>query len=517
MARDSRVAQDTGATQSAAAAAAPLWLGTPADVAHRDRWLFTTDSVEQVLLRSPLMLPLAGGSRQPGVRARAVGPVVDVAWNSDIPFSMNDGAIWAGRGVTTALMGGAWIETGPVFLLLAPQFIYTQNEEFSDNRLSTSPGGSPFRPPWYAAPPSADVPTRFGYDSFWRVDPGQSALGLRFGNFAGGASTANLWWGPGERNAIVMSNHAPGFPHLFIRPIDALQTGIGPLRFDWILGTLTESLYFDTQLENDDRSLSGLAVTLAPEFAPGLTTGVARVVYAALVGSDNVFSRGLDALIDGWGEDETDEQILSLFGSWRTPGRPFEVYGELAWLDPPSSLEELVARPDRTEGYTIGMRYAPTLDAADGRLRVHVELTNLEQTPDQPTSRFPSFYVSPWAVQGYTHRGQVIGAATGPGSNSQFLALDFLREDWLAGVFGGRIRWENDVLHAMQGGPQNHDVSVYGGVRGAGQAGGYTLGLELAIMDRYDFLFQNESINFDADFAVDKHNIFVKLQVVPAN
>ena len=62
----------------------------------------------------------------------------------------------------------------------------------------------------------------------------------------------------------------------------------------------------------------------------------------------------------------------------------------------------------------------------NARLRIQTEITNLE-----PSSTFRhrtpfSSYASQGVPQGYTHKGQVLGASIGPGASSQWLALDRL-------------------------------------------------------------------------------------------
>ena len=79
--------------------------------------------------------------------------------------------------------------------------------------------------------------------------------------------------------------------------------------------------------------------------------------------------------------------------------------------------------------------------------------------------------MSPGAAspQGYTLRGQGIGAAIGPGASSQWLAGDYVAPGWRAGLFLGRIRWDNDALYLVPSTTEKrlaHDVSLFGGIRG---------------------------------------------------
>ncbi|MDP3769117.1 MAG: capsule assembly Wzi family protein, partial [Dehalococcoidia bacterium] len=205
-------------------------------------------------------------------------PEVRSVWNSAIAFSLNDGAMWAGHGASVLVRAGVRAGFGPVQIVLAPELTYSENRPF-EVLPGREPGRSTYSSPWHIGTESADLPLRLG-DQPWRiVGLGQSSLTVSTGPVAVGASTENQWWGPGIRNAIVMSNNAPGIPHLFLRTTRPLRTPLGALEARWIIGGLTESLYFDTLASNDLRSLSGLVMTLRPGGARGLTVGVARTVY----------------------------------------------------------------------------------------------------------------------------------------------------------------------------------------------------------------------------------------------
>jgi hypothetical protein len=74
-----------------------------------------------------------------------------------------------------------------------------------------------------------------------------------------------------------------------------------------------------------------------------------------------------------------------------------------------------------------------------------------------------SFYISPYVVQGHTHRGQLLGAPIGPGSEAQFIGTDVF---WSAGRTGlsiERVRYDDDAYYAVWGqfaGPHGHDTEL---------------------------------------------------------
>jgi hypothetical protein len=58
-------------------------------------------------------------------------PIVRLTENSAVPFGTNDGALWAGRGLSGALDLGAAIKYRGLTVRLAPTLTYSQNAEFT--------------------------------------------------------------------------------------------------------------------------------------------------------------------------------------------------------------------------------------------------------------------------------------------------------------------------------------------------------------------------------------------------
>ncbi|HEY0021077.1 MAG TPA: capsule assembly Wzi family protein [Longimicrobium sp.] len=448
-------------------------------------------------------------------------PEARLVHNSNLPFSLNQGGMHAGRGANLLVSAGVRAHAGPVSVTLFPRFIREGNREFQTLVYAGDEARSPFASPWHWGIESADLPLRFGRRSRIRAGLGESAVTVTAGAVRAGASTESQWWGPGVRNALVLSSNAGGFPHLFLATSRPLRTRAGTVEARWILGRLSQSAYFDT-LTNRPRALSGVVATLQPAFDPGLTLGFARTVYGPAggagrafdafrgVGHPNVTAAGDTARAPGEGRD----QVASVFFRWVFPASGLEAYGEWARTDLPSSLRDLLEQPDRSQGYTVGAQWAAPAGA--GLVRVQAEATTLEQTP-RAGKRVASFYTSRAVPQGYTHRGQVLGAAIGPGGSGQWLAADYVRPGWRAGALAGRIRWENDAMYrlAPQPSPNAHDVSVFAGARGAYRVGPFDLAAELVVGRRANYLFQNVATGTERR-TVDVPNRTLTLTLSPA-
>ena len=83
--------------------------------------------------------------------------------NSAYPFGENDGAIWAGKGLTAVFEGGGVLRYGPLHLRLAPEASWSENEYFdlAENGYSQSAAY------WDDLHPGTiDKPQRFGEEAY---------------------------------------------------------------------------------------------------------------------------------------------------------------------------------------------------------------------------------------------------------------------------------------------------------------------------------------------------------------
>ena len=458
---------------------------------------------------SRLSSPLPG---ETPFRWSPIAPEIEMVWNSSLPFSLNRGSLWAGRGRNTRLRGGLRAEWGRAFLIVAPEFVHSQNLDFALPADSVTPlaaqMGNPFAYPFHVRPESIDMPIRFGDRSFSKIYPGQSTIGLTTGGLTVGLSTENETWGPAIRNAIVLSQNAPGFPHLFVGTATPINTSAGTFQWRVLLGALSESAYFDTLSSNNTRSFSAFTATWAPRPLEGLTLGLARAVYAPADGLVGVSDHLFDAFLTNPGRpndrpvgDSTQvpgpDQIYSFFGRWVFPKSGFEVYGEWSRTELPASLRDLFTAPGHAQGYTLGLQWARPMRQGQDALRVHAEHTFLEQSSTFRDRPVGVYYTSRAVIQGYTHDGRVLGAAIGPGASSHWLALDYFRSSWDVGLFGERVRWDNDamwtvpVLSRFGSNSCHRDVTLRGGIRLAFAGPFGRVAASVSRANRMNVFFQN--------------------------
>jgi hypothetical protein len=488
------------------------------------------------LLRSPSSMtsPLPGGRAL--LRGTFVLPHVHLVRNSDLPYSMNDGALWAGRGMSADVILGTRFEWKALKLFILPELVFAANKEY-DTTVSAifparPPGRNQWSSPFHVGVLSIDLPIRFGDSRVRKIYPGQSSFVARKGSVEFGAATENEWWGPGVRNALLLSNNAPGFPHLFVRTAHSIPTPLGSLDARWISGGLTESAFFDDDQSNDLRSIALLGATLRPKAVSGLTLGAARSVFAptrrwatALTRFPDVFRDvgrpRLDPSADTTARIGAD-QLFSLFMHWVFPSNGFEAYFEWGRAELPKTLRDFLAEPNHTQGYTVGIQWlGEELARGGGQLRVQAEATFIEQSSTFATRPPWSWYTSRSTRQGYTVDGQVLGAAIGPGSSSQWVALDFLKLRGQVGGYVTRIRWLEDAraqslpAYSPGDGWCEHDVSLLGGLRGQVQTRFGEIGGDYSSGWRFNVFFKHAVNSCPLSTGTDIRNRTISLRFTP--
>jgi hypothetical protein len=425
------------------------------------------------------------------VTLRAVG---HRGWSDD----RNDGALWAGKGLSSSASAGVALRWRWFSAQVAPIAAWQQNEAFRLRQTSAT-GLSPWSNPFAGG---IDLPLRFGPDSFWTTHPGQSWIRADAWNVAVGLSTENLWWGPGMRDSIVMTNSAPGFLHAFLGTSRPADIWIGWLEAQAVWGRLRESDWFDADSENDRRLFTALTLGFEPKVVPGLFVGVARTFQftippGGLELSDYVkpFFESPEKVNLGEEIDERgDNQLISFFARWAFQPVGFEVYGEWGRDDHAWDLADFATHPEHGQAWLLGAHKA-WRGVRGGVLRVSTELVNTFEKPvPNPPRGVPVFYTHGIVRQGYTNEGQMLGAGLGPQGNSQSIAADWFGARHRLGLFAERRarhqRFFYDQVVPPGGGLMLQDVELGGDLRWTYSLRGFELDARLGAARRLNANFE---------------------------
>jgi hypothetical protein len=126
-------------------------------------------------------------------------------------------------------------------------------------------------------------------------------------------------------------------------------------------------------------------------------------------------------------------------------------------------------------------------------------------------------------IQGYTNRGQPLGASVGPGSSGQNLNIDYMRPLWSFGLKAGRMRLNEDVRSIWFAGRPDlyykawcsHDIDLYYGARASGQGQLGFAALDLTFGNRIMPWFQTITGCPRGSNMVDIRNNTMSITIVP--
>ncbi|MEJ7691807.1 capsule assembly Wzi family protein [Daejeonella sp.] len=380
-------------------------------------------------------------------------------YNSRVPYGWNDGAMIPAGGHQTQGSLGIYAKYGPLSIQLKPEFVSAQNNEFEG--LPTDyhdPVWANYYDRYFNV---TDIPERFGEETYSKAFWGQSSVRLNFAPVSIGLSTENLFWGPGIRSSLLMSNNAPGFKHITLNTTRPLSTPIGSFEGQMVVGMLDNSGFNPPEINRiyegrtlyvpkreDQRYLSGFVLTYNPKGVPGLFIGASRTsqVYSQDAGKKVGDFIPLLQPFEKKDDSETREYMSSMFFRWVWKESNAEIYGEYGH-NSPRSFKEFLYEPNKGAAWLIGLRKLVPLARRPGEfLQAGIELTEIQQTN---IPALGGWYTSNKIRQGHTNHGQVLGAGIGPGSNLQSLNIGWVKDIKRFGLQIERYLHNNDLYYPI--------------------------------------------------------------------
>ncbi|SMO96702.1 capsule assembly Wzi family protein [Gracilimonas mengyeensis] len=416
-----------------------------------------------------------------------LSPRALVSYNSAYPRGYNDGPLWQGKGLTAALKGGIQGQWGVLSVTLNPMVYYSSNASFY---IPSNPNKNEYSYPFQQ---NIDYVMRYGDDAFVKLLPGQSDVSVEAFNIRAGVSTQNFQWGPARHNPIVMSSHAPGFPHVYVGSDRPFDTGIGDIEIKQFWGQLSESSYFDDNSSNDERFITGLSLGYEPKWIPGLNLGFNRVMYENWqdLNWEDFFITAyrFETPSDVEAEAQNDEfdQIASVSARWTFPEVGFEPYFEFAKNDFGGEIWGF--QPEHTRAFTLGITKWFELNN-DRDLVLTAEHTTLGQSRSVLVRPTPTYYVHGVVKQGYTHQGQIMGAGIGPGSHSNTIDVKLYGPKLWHRLVIQNIRFDDDYYYATFDDRYHHDLEINATYEGRLQLDGYDIGYALTYSRRNNWYYE---------------------------
>ena len=396
-------------------------------------------------------------------------------YNSHHPYGWNDGAMVPAKGYQMLISGGVYGNYGSLSIRFQPEVVYARNNEF--DQFPTEH----FDAAWvnyYRFYNNIDQPERFGEKTYQKAFWGQSSIRLNFDPVSIGYSTENLWWGPGIRNSLLMSNTAPGIRHFTLNTTHPVKTKIGSFEGQLIAGRLDSSGFTPPEpnrtfrgvrlynpKQKDWRYMSGLLVTYQPKWVPGLFLGLGRTVQIY-----HTDQKGLGDYLPlftpfkSFKADrplEARDQLGSAFLRWVLEESRSELYFEYGRKNHSTTLSEFATNPEPSRAYIFGLqKLVPLKKRTDEYIRVGLELTQLQQSDKKSIVNADSWYINSLVRHGYTHKGEVLGAGVGPGGNLQSLNVAWIKGLKQVGLQLERYVHNNDFYYYTFGDIRIHWVDV---------------------------------------------------------
>jgi len=380
-------------------------------------------------------------------------------YNAHHPYGWNDGAMIPSKGYQLYASAGIYARIGRFSMQLQPELVWAQNPGFETFHGEYN---NAVWAKYYQLLNRIDMPEQFGRGPYQQVFPGQSSIRYNAGKLSVGISTENLYWGPGTRNTLVMSNHAPGFLHFTINTFKPVTTDIGSFEFQMIAGKLQESGVpledtnrYDNNMRlyqpkiNEWRYITGLVFTWQPKWVKGLFIGMTKASYqyqSDISGIADILP--LQGIIKSKAEEQGRKASLgSVFMRYVFPEEHAEVYAEYGRNDKWANFINLVKDKDYPRGYVVGIRKLSNLSKHKSRIEFDAEITQLELPNAYLIQQSKSWYLNDYVRQGYTNYGQVMGAGIGPGGNSQMIDISWVKGFNKVGLLFERVVHNNDFYY----------------------------------------------------------------------
>uniref|UniRef100_UPI0040493DA5 capsule assembly Wzi family protein n=1 Tax=Flavobacterium sp. TaxID=239 RepID=UPI0040493DA5 len=349
------------------------------------------------------------------------------------------------KGLQQWISTGIFAAIGPFSIQLQPEWIISQNKNyFAGQKKETG----------------IEYMERFGEGVFSKLFLGQSSLRADWGSFSLGVSSENIWWGPGQFNSLLFSNNAFGFYHLTLNTRRPAKTFLGSFEGQILMGKLENYIPFEREGKEDWRYVNGITFSYQPKWIPGLFLGASRVFQQYSSFNNEKFAyyfpifepfqkvRLIDSNLPFFDSSEYDgrmqSQQLTGFARVLIPKAKTEFYFEYGRRDHAVDWREFLLNPEHARAYILGFKKLVSLTNGaflhfNGEILQQQESINI-------LNRYGVFGGQSWSshgiIQGFTHRGEMLGPGIGPSSNVQTLETS-----WVNGIKKIGIRWERLNRH----------------------------------------------------------------------
>ena len=404
------------------------------------------------------------------IKVQSLPLLLKYQYVQDHPYNWNDGAMIPAKGLQQLVRVGAHAQWKFIELQLAPEMVTAQNQYFDQFPLDLA---QVHWKDYYRFYNFIELPQRMGENQYAKFLPGQSFIKFHYKKLSLGVSTENKWWGPSQRNSLLLSNTGAGFPHITIANQSPLETKIGNFNFEAISGTLTNGGWpppesyktFNGNLmyvpkPNETRIINGFTLQYQPKWTKHLTVGVAQM-YMQYQKNMSYWQDYLPIknIVSRFNSNRVEAPIiLSEFNfKYTMPEAGAEIYGELGWNLHQTTFRNWIIQPDKGFASILGIKKTfATKRKYYWELLGEITQLQLLTRAEQFTKGVPpSWYLGSNVRQGYTNDGQLLGAGVGPGGSAQFVEFNWRKNKNRVGLAVERREHNSDFYEYTFEGSQD--------------------------------------------------------------
>ncbi|HAS58976.1 MAG TPA: hypothetical protein DEQ87_12185 [Algoriphagus sp.] len=392
------------------------------------------------------------------------------------PYGWADYGLIPNPGIQTYISGGIHAKYTFINFTFRPEFVLAQNagfltslEEFNELELRRR----------FFLWNIGDNPERYGSGWYFKPWWGQSKLTFQFGAFEIGGSTENIWWGPGQFNALTFSNNAQGFPHFTINTTKPANTFLGNIELQMIMGRLENSGFAPSQNEElndryftpftgDSRYTNAITFTWSPKWVKGFYFGFSRTFqqYNASRGNTfydwfpifeafqkkNFFADGNSVDFDANGRDQT----VTIFGRLVIPKTKSELYFEYGRRDHAFDWREYILNPEHARAFIFGFNQLFDIPEIGKTIQIRSEVTHQQESINRilryGTAEIPyigggNSWHTHFPARGFVNYGQPLGVGIGTGSNLQTVEVSLVEGVDKMGLLFERLANNQDFYY----------------------------------------------------------------------
>jgi hypothetical protein len=339
--------------------------------------------------------------------------------NSSRPYGWNNGSIIKSNGLQKRFSAGISFKSQLFDIVLKPEILYAHNSSY----LYSTFFGSNVK------------------GKFTRLFPGQSYIQFKKGNIGFKTSTQNIWWGPGQYNALMFSNNAPGFPHLSFHSNKPIKIKVGSFEWQLLAGQLKDDKVLPAEsfglkmgpISDRWRYLNAIILSWQPLWIPGLSLGFSRGIQFYGKGMDSFnlpffekylpvitgfFKSKINTQIDAPGENDERDQQATFMLRYAMPKSNIEVYLEYGYADFKANLRDLAIDAQHGGAYILGLKKLLPVNK-ELYYTLNAEITHTSKTSHFITRNWTTWYTHGTFPQGFSHKNQILGAGSGLGNNMQ--------------------------------------------------------------------------------------------------